>query len=175
MKRFLFIFLSSFFLSGCTSKMVENKNYNTANPIATQKVVESTKESGFENIALNNINEEAISSAKKYDFITSFDGNQCSVQMLSFAKSYFNSDIDNVKSYLLESEDKEINFLSNENRNFSDIKYILIKGLVFDEKTGIASAQLEYSWDDVNMNYYIDITMKKVNDVWKVIEFNIEA
>ncbi len=175
MKKFLIVLLSAIFLSGCASTADDGNNSNTENAIVAQNTNEGTEQINSENVENNNVSDEVLDSAKKYDFITSFDGHQCSVEMLTFAKSYFNSDIEGVNAYLADAESKEVDFSSNQNKNYSNVKYILIKGLIYDEETEIANAQLEYAWDDVQMNYYINISMKKVNDSWKVMDFSIEA
>lgn len=175
MKRLILVLISTIFFSGCTSTTEENITENTNDVIVKQEIVDPINESKTETIETDNLSDEVISSAKKYDFINSFDGQQCSVEMLTFAKRYFNSDIEGINIYFINGEADKIDFSSNEIRNYSDIKYILVKGLVYDEETEIVNAQLEYAWEGVQMNYYIDISMKKINDSWKVVDFLIDV
>ncbi len=171
MKRIWIVLISVFLLSGCIAR-VDKNNEDIEKNVFVEESTGLDKDI-VENEIIDNVDEELLDKIEKYEFVNSVEGYRCSVAMLSFAKHYLNNDSEAMNLYL--TEDSYVFEFMHDGRTFEDVRYILIKGLVYDEERNIAHAQLEYAWDDIYMNYYIDISMMKIDDNWVVVNVLLDA
>lgn len=177
MKMFSVVLLIVLLLTSCNQNTERNDTFNTQDTLQTTSIPASTtnEPSSSSMKPTDDISQDIIESAKKYEFLTSFDGCEYRRKMLMFAKDFFNNNEDKVKKHLIAPENIVVDFSYNDGRDYSDIEFILIKFDNIDTSSNTAHAQLEYKWENTEMYYYLDITMKKVNDSWMVVNYFVEG
>jgi hypothetical protein len=90
----------------------------------------------------------------------------------AFAEAFFEKNTEVMKSYLI---DPDKGFHEHNSGNvLSDVESMKLKFSPNDIKSDSVSAQYEFKFDGDDSYTYLQISMKKVNDVWKIESYGLE-
>ncbi len=90
----------------------------------------------------------------------------------SFAEALFKGNTEVMKSYLLDPDKVFDDY--NLSNSFSDVESITLKYNLDDIKSDSVSVQYEFSFDGEDSNTYLQLKMKKIDDVWKIEWYGLE-
>jgi beta-lactamase regulating signal transducer with metallopeptidase domain len=90
----------------------------------------------------------------------------------AFAEALFEKNTEVMKSYLLDPDKGFHEY--NSGNVLSDVESMKLKFSPDDIKSDLVSAQYEFTFDGDDSYTYLQISMKKVNDVWKIESYGLE-
>ena len=90
----------------------------------------------------------------------------------AFAVAFFEKNTEVMKSYLLDPDKGFYEY--NLGNGLSDIESMKLKFNPNDIKSDSVSAQYEFKFDGDDSYTYLQLSMKKVNDVWKIESYGLE-
>ena len=136
-----------------------DKAGNTANPIVSSVGTESKTNSN-------------AAEQSKQEFLDSGDGHSFQIAAYRFAKAFFEKDMKVMKSYLIDPEKgfKEYKL----GYSFNNVEFMILKLNANDIRKDSVSAQYEFKPDNEESYTYLQLSMKKVNDQWKVDSYGLE-
>lgn len=116
------------------------------------------------------------SRLKKYSeyaiFNFSDEGQAFQITAYEFAKAFFEKNTEVMKRYLLNPDEDFYEY--DLDYGLDDIEYMRLKFNPKDAEKGSVSAQYEFNLDGEDSYTYLQLSIKKVNDEWKVEFYGLE-
>ncbi len=172
-----FIVLLAF--AGCSSSINSSSNpvTTTIKPTSTSPVNSGTKDESITapNASSAGIENEANQNAiyhSKQEFLDSSEGHSFQITAYKFAKAFFENNERVIKGYLIDP-DKDFH-QHNQNYSFTNVEFMIIKLDFKDIKKDSVSAQYEFKLDSEDSYTYLQFSMKRVNDQWKIESYGLE-
>lgn len=181
MKKLFILCVSIIVLSftGCSTSVDSGSS-----PTATAANIESTNSSNLGDNAGNtaapsissteteNKTNQKTAEQSKQEFLDSSDGHSFQITAYRFAKAFFEKDTKVIKSYLINPE-KGFNEYSL-GYSFKNVEFMILKLNSGDIKKDSVSAQYEFKTDSEDNYTYLQLSLKKVNDKWKIDSYGLE-
>lgn len=171
-----FIVLLAF--AGCSSSINSSSNpVTTIKPTSTSPVNSGTKAGSITATSVsstgieNETNQNATYQSKQ-EFLDSSEGHSFQITAYKFAKAFFENNERVIKGYLIDP-DKDF-YQHNQNYSFTNVEFMIIKLDFKDIKKDSVSAQYEFKLDNEDSYTYLQLSMKKVNDQWKINSYGLE-
>lgn len=168
-----------FAFAGCSSSVDSSSNpvsttVNTAStnsdnsdPKAESTIVPSTSSAGTENKTNQNVTYQS-----KQEFLDSNEGHSFQVAAYKFAKAFFEKNARVMKSYLLDPDKGFQEY--NLDYGFINVEFMILELNPSDIKKDSVSAQYEFKQDSEDSYTYLQLSMKKVNNQWKIESYGLE-
>ncbi|MCM1989128.1 hypothetical protein [Oceanirhabdus seepicola] len=180
MKKKLTVFISILIVSGLLIGCGSNKKVSieTSNSeISTiaennNKTEDKTEDKTDNKTNTNTLNEECERLKHKDEFLKSKEGHDFQVVAWKFTKAYLSGDVSTMKSYLLNPEDKD-NYYNTENM-FDDVEFLILKLDPDDIKDDMINAEYEFCLKNNDYYEYLNLEIKKVDGKWKVQFYGLE-
>lgn len=172
-------FIVLFTFTGCSPSIDNSSNpvTTTISPASTNPdnsdmnagsiTVPSIPSAGVENETSQN-----TSYHSKQEFLDSSEGHSFQITAYKFAKAFFENNERVIKSYLI---DPDKGFHKNDqNYDFANVEFMILKLDSKDIKKDSVSAQYEFKLDSEDSYTYLQLSMKKENDQWKIESYGLE-
>jgi len=105
-------------------------------------------------------------------FLNSTEGHDFQVTSWKFTKAYLSGDESAMKSYLIDTENKNIQHLTGS--IFNDVEFLILKLSLEDVKEDSVIAEYEFAQKGEESYSYVFLSMKKVDNEWKVESYGLE-
>lgn len=152
-------------LIGCeTSKDVLK---NSTISISTGAPIESANKNNSTSLSENTLGLEL-----KEKFLNSKEGHDFQVISWKFAKAYLSGDVSMMKNYLIDPENKE-HYYNTENR-FNNVEFLILKLSPKNINEDSVIAEYEFLLKGEDSYTYLYLEMKRINNEWKVQYFGLE-
>lgn len=139
-----------------------NSGINTGNTTASSISGEDTE---------NKINRDDTYQSKQ-DFFDSKEGYSFQIAAYKFAKAFFEKNTKAMKSYLIDPDKGFIEYSLS--YSFTNVEFMILKLNPMDIKKDSVSAQYEFKLDSEDSYTYLQLSMKKVDDYWKIESYGLE-
>lgn len=168
-----------FVFAGCSSSVdsgsstvAATTNTTSTNPDNSDPKAENTTTPSISNAGIESkTNQNAIYRSKQ-EFLDSNEGHSFQIAAYKFAKAFFEKNTKVMKSYLFDPDKGFQEYKLD--YGFINVEFMILKLNSNDIKKDSVSAQYEFKLDSEDSYTYLQLSMKKVNDQWKIESYGLE-
>lgn len=167
-----------FAFTGCSSSNNSSSNQVTATIKNVSQANSGTNAEGVTAPSApsvgpeNETTQNAAAYQSKQEFLDSSEGQSFQIAAYKFAKAFFENNERVIRGYLIDP-DKDFH-QHNQNYSFTNVEFMIIKLDSKDIKNDSVSAQYEFKLDNEDSYTYLQLSMKKVSDQWKIESYGLE-
>lgn len=160
-------------LGGCTSGKEAKPKNETINTSTTSTSEKDNSSNDAITKSENSTSDEQIQELKrKQEFLDSEQGHNLQVAAWKFTMAYFCGDVNTMKSYLVDAQNKSHDY--NSENIFNNVEFLIFKISGKDIKKDKVIAEYEFGLKGDDTYQYMNLEFKKINGEWKIESFGLE-